>query len=115
MGCYLPLSVMNFREREFEWLLKLESGLTPPFLFAVVPVENPEHYFRHNNEDFVGWAVVAQFIWIVAALLMWHRAHMKFRRLTNRMETRSPMQQTLPPTVLTAVDEQASVGREPDV
>jgi ABC-type transport system involved in multi-copper enzyme maturation permease subunit len=104
MGCYLPLSFMNFREREFEWLLKLESGLTPPFLFAVVPVENPEQYFRHNNEDFVGWAVVAQFIWIVAGLLMWHRAHLKFRRLTNRMETRSPMRRTLPPTVLAAAD-----------
>jgi hypothetical protein len=102
MGCYLPLSVMNFRDREFEWMMKLQSGLTPPFLFAVVPVENPDQYTRHNNEDFVGWAVVAQFIWIVAALLMWHRAHMKFRRLTNRVDLVSPVRRPLPPTVLAA-------------
>jgi ABC-type transport system involved in multi-copper enzyme maturation permease subunit len=105
MGCYLPLSVMNMRERDFEWLLKLESGLTPPFLFAVVPVENPEQYFRHNNEDFVGWAVVAQFIWLVASMLMWHRAHMRFRRLTNRTEVRSPARRASPPAVLAAADD----------
>jgi ABC-type transport system involved in multi-copper enzyme maturation permease subunit len=105
MGCYLPLSAMNYRDREFEWMLKLEAGLTPPFLFAVVPVENPEEYSRHNNEDFLAWAVVAQFIWVVAALPMWHRAHMKFRRLTNRVELASPAGRVWPPTVLAAADD----------
>jgi len=89
MGCYLPLSVMNVRDRDFEWLVNLEAGLSPPFMFGAVPMSDPNDLFRPTNEAAVTLAIVAQVIWVIAAALVAHRAHVKFRRLTNRVHALS--------------------------
>jgi ABC-type Na+ efflux pump permease subunit len=100
MGCYLPLSVMNVRDRDFEWLVNLEIGLSPPVLFGAVATPDPNDLFKQTNETTVMMSVIAQIIWIVGALLVASRAHVKFRRLTNRFERFDPLRRGPPPPVL---------------
>jgi hypothetical protein len=86
MGCFMPLAAMSVRERNFEWLLQLEAGLTPPFVFAVVPYRELSDFRFHRSGEFVAMVVLAQVGWIVGAAMVGRLAHEKFRQLTNRVE-----------------------------
>jgi ABC-type transport system involved in multi-copper enzyme maturation permease subunit len=100
MCCYAPIGMAN-SGRNMEWLVELQAGLTPPFLFAMVPYRE----LRELSLDDKGptMAVMAQLIWVMAAVVVGHLAHERFRQLTNRHEWRRgalPLPPLEPPIVL---------------
>ena len=93
MCCYAPLSVaMSHGDRGLEWLVDLQIGLTPPYLFAALPFSEVSRIWSHDPMAPVLIAA-AQVIWLVAAAVVGHLAHEKFRQLTNRQ----PWQRGKPP------------------
>ena len=98
MCCYAPLAAaVTHGERGLEWMVDLELGLTPPYLYgAIVP-------FRDLSDRRAGDAKVpalfaaAQMIWLIGAAVVGHLAHEKFRQLTNRQEWEHGRPKTLPP------------------
>jgi ABC-type transport system involved in multi-copper enzyme maturation permease subunit len=95
MCCYAPLTAaFAHSERSLEWLVDLQLGLTPPFLFWAAP-------FREMSELRLGDAkapalyAAAQVIWLVGAAVVGHLAHEKIKQLTNRRELEHGQPQSL--------------------
>lgn len=86
MCCFMPLSAMNVRERQFEWIMQLEAGLTPPFVFGALPYRDIQDLGFRRESQFAALVTVAQGGWVFAALVAGHLAHEQFRRLTNRVD-----------------------------
>jgi hypothetical protein len=111
MCCFMPLSVAGIHERSMNWLLELEAGLSPPFLFAWLPFQAKEHWPTNDNE-FPLMIFLAQVIWLVGALVVGHFAHERFRLLTNRAPIahgrppppKRPLPPEMPPLVLPVDD-----------
>jgi ABC-type transport system involved in multi-copper enzyme maturation permease subunit len=86
MCCYAPLTAaFTHGDRGLEWLVDLQLGLTPPYVFAVVPYRELSD-LRPGDAKAPALIAAAQVIWLVAAAVVGHLAHEKFRQLTNRQE-----------------------------
>jgi ABC-type transport system involved in multi-copper enzyme maturation permease subunit len=106
MCCFMPLSAAGVHERSMTWLLELEAGLSPPFLFAWLPFQGKEHW-PTTDPEFPLMIFLAQVFWLVGALVVGHLAHEKFRQLTNRatmIHNRPRPSRPLPPRVVPVED-----------
>jgi ABC-type transport system involved in multi-copper enzyme maturation permease subunit len=102
MCCFMPLSIMGIREHSVTWLLELEAGMSPPFLFSLTPFRM-EDFRPITDNEFPMLILLGQVIWIVAALVTAHLAHEKFRQITNRVQRRHGRPPPLPPKQLPVV------------
>jgi ABC-type transport system involved in multi-copper enzyme maturation permease subunit len=99
MCCYAPLTAAaTHGDRGLEWLLDLELGLTPPYLFGWLPYRDIAD-LRVGDGKASALYAAAQVVWIVAAAVIGHLAHEKFRQLTNRQEWAHGQPRSLPPPV----------------
>jgi ABC-type transport system involved in multi-copper enzyme maturation permease subunit len=103
-GCFTPLALSGVSERSFEWLLEIEAGLSPPFMFGVIPFREVTEIIPRNSE-FPALTVVAQVFWLIFAAVVGRLAHDRFRWLTNRVDRVRPPRRPPPPPVVVAVEE----------
>jgi len=86
---FIPLFLGPGPPRSFEWLAKLQFGLTPPlalwgsFSFGLFPEDN-RRAFGHEWLQMVAFGVIGLFFWGVLALILWGVISARFRELTNR-------------------------------
>ncbi len=92
--CYLPLSIMSNagRDGDFEYLMKFQAGMTPPFalcLFAF-SAENLERDFGRHHHDMgqlFTFCIVGLFIWAAGCFFFWHGLIVpRFRQISRREE-----------------------------
>jgi ABC-type transport system involved in multi-copper enzyme maturation permease subunit len=88
MCCFAPLEAMGVHGQSMDWVYELEAGLSPPFLFAALPAQDISELFKDWYGEFPALTMLAQVIWLVAAAVVGHLAHDRFRRLTNRVDRR---------------------------
>jgi ABC-type transport system involved in multi-copper enzyme maturation permease subunit len=97
MCCYAPLSAaMSHGDRGLEWLVDLQLGLTPPYLFAALPYAETNRLWP-RDANVPALIAAAQVIWLVAAAVVGHLAHEKFRQLTNRQQWQRGKPKSPPP------------------
>jgi ABC-type Na+ efflux pump permease subunit len=103
MCCFMPLlAALSVSERNISWLAELEAGLSPPFVFGWLPYREVSD-LRLWDRQVPAMIVLAQVVWVVGAVAVSHRAHERFRELTNRVERfrpRRPLPPNEPPLVL---------------
>jgi ABC-type transport system involved in multi-copper enzyme maturation permease subunit len=72
----------------FEWLAKMQFGLTPPFAlwgsFSFPLFPNDNHIFGDEWIQMVVFGIFGLIFWGVAAMILWALASARFRELTNR-------------------------------
>jgi ABC-type transport system involved in multi-copper enzyme maturation permease subunit len=94
-ACCIPL--MIYRQgngREFQWLLKLQAGFTPPFALGWLAFYGPEfeRTGSPNNEviEVTACALLGIVFWAGAAAVLWFVTSERFRRVTGRVPVRRP-------------------------
>jgi ABC-type transport system involved in multi-copper enzyme maturation permease subunit len=104
MCCYAPIGMAS-SGRDMEWLVELQAGLTPPFMFAAVPYREVREL--QLDDKVAALAMVAQVIWFAVAVVAAGLGHERFRQLTNRGEQVRQVpsrSMTQPPMVLAVED-----------
>ncbi len=88
MCCFLPLEiVLSGSGVNLEWAGYFELGLTPPFVFGLIPYRNLSDITGFARDGVMpGFLVLGMFIWVVAAAVIGHLAHERFQVLTHRDE-----------------------------
>jgi ABC-type transport system involved in multi-copper enzyme maturation permease subunit len=85
---YLPLEAISAHPSDFQWLMKLEAGLTPPFVTGVISFwkRDLEPRFLNSGDtlEMVGVSVIGTIFWVVAAVLLYLAATTAFRVVTGR-------------------------------
>ncbi|HEY1378016.1 MAG TPA: ABC transporter permease subunit [Gemmataceae bacterium] len=84
MCVFLPLELaFSGAGMALKWLYYLEAGLSPPFVFAVLPYRELSD-LRDSEGLMPVMVVIGLVIWCAAAAVVGHLAHERFRQLTNR-------------------------------
>jgi ABC-type transport system involved in multi-copper enzyme maturation permease subunit len=95
-ACCIPL--MIYRQgsgREFQWLLKLQAGFTPPFALGWLAFYGPEFERSGGRGDsevieVTACALLGIVFWAGAAAVLWFVTSERFRRVTGRVPVRRP-------------------------
>jgi ABC-type transport system involved in multi-copper enzyme maturation permease subunit len=100
-ACCIPLMIYHQGSgREFEWLLKLQAGFTPPFTLGWLAFYGPEFERTGRAEDDVIQVTVFCFLgmvfWAGATAFLWWGTSERFRRLTGRAGWPRPERAPLP-------------------
>ncbi len=84
MCLFLPLEIaFSGSGLDLKWLVYLETALSPPAVFAILPYHELADW-RDADGVFRVMLVVGLVVWCVAAAVVGHLAHERFRQLTNR-------------------------------
>src|SRR5262249_51183898 len=81
MGCYMPLAYAGAGGRNFEWLLKLQAGQTPPFVLGFLQFHGEEFQRDYGSNDVIELCLCCVFglaCWTVLAVIFWFKAHSSF-------------------------------------
>jgi ABC-type transport system involved in multi-copper enzyme maturation permease subunit len=92
---YLPMEAMRFGYSSTEWLMKLEAGLTPPFVMAI------SSFWRRDLRpgvldsgaamEMVAVSIIGTIVWLVAAVLLYLAAVAAFTAVTGRNRHLGPL------------------------
>jgi hypothetical protein len=85
MCFYAPLAVVGETSGlDLTWTLYFELGMTPPFVFGWLPCRELGDLKLDTDGRFPALLGVGLFLWCVAAAVVGHLAHERFRQLTHR-------------------------------
>jgi ABC-type transport system involved in multi-copper enzyme maturation permease subunit len=89
MFCYMPLAAFGTRENDFEWLLQLQLGQTPPFVLGWFAFRGDE--FDANHWGDIRWYIRVTMAslfgvgcWAALVPLLWVMAKRRFEQMTGR-------------------------------
>jgi ABC-type transport system involved in multi-copper enzyme maturation permease subunit len=133
MCCGPLLMFMGTPERDFEWLLRFQAGITPPATFGWA-FSFPLEGYRWDYDDremlkAIGFGIVGLIFWTIVAAILWGVTSARFMMVTGRSPFRSgqspgPTRRPQPPAEsddladvpeVLAVDEEAIRSAKPDV
>jgi ABC-type transport system involved in multi-copper enzyme maturation permease subunit len=85
---YLPLEALHTGYRAYEWLMKMEAGLTPPFVLGVFSFWRadlrPGVLDTGPATEMVAVSVIGNIAWVVVAVLLYLAAVASFTAVTGR-------------------------------
>lgn len=91
--CFMPLGLMGGGFNDgMKYLWAFEVGATPPAVFALVPVQYGEDWFR-NDKDMgavVTMGVFGMLSWLVIAAVIGRASLERFALMTNRIRRKVP-------------------------
>ena len=83
--CYFPLAMMTVSHGDFEWFVKMQAGLTPPFVLGLFAFQGME--LRDPGGHFVELvfaSVVGLLCWGGGLAALWPAVLRRFKAATNR-------------------------------
>jgi ABC-type transport system involved in multi-copper enzyme maturation permease subunit len=86
---YLPLQAVHVPYRSYDWMMKLEAGLTPPFVVGVVSFWRRDLTpnlldWSDDTADVVAMSVIGTFCWLVVAVVLYLVTTRAFAVVTGR-------------------------------
>ncbi len=90
--CYLPLAISRAGDRDVEYLIKFQAGMTPPFVLGFVAFswDNLERDFgRHHSEmgSVFVFCLLGLFLWVGGCFFFWHGLVVpRFQQISRREE-----------------------------
>jgi hypothetical protein len=93
MFCYMPLAAFNVREHDFEWMIQLQLGQTPPFVLGLFAFRGDE--FNHDWD--LRWTIRVTMaslfgvgVWAAMVPVLWFLAKRRFEQVTGRTAVLRP-------------------------
>jgi hypothetical protein len=103
--CYMPLAAMGLHEQQFEWMLYLQSGQSPPFVMGLFAFHGEEFTRSYQAQEMVKFTIASLFgvgCWAALVPVLWLLVKRRFERVTGRTsllrpERVAPRSRRLPP------------------
>jgi ABC-type transport system involved in multi-copper enzyme maturation permease subunit len=92
MFCYMPMAALGVHERDFDWMLYLQSGQTPPFVLGWFAFSG-EEFTRGDAKESVKFTMASLFgvgCWAALVPLLWHLVKRRFETVTGRVASLRP-------------------------
>jgi ABC-type transport system involved in multi-copper enzyme maturation permease subunit len=85
--CYMPMAAFGLHERQFEWLLFMEAGQSPPFVMGLFAYHGHEFRNPYGAQEMVKFTIASLFgvgCWAALVPVLWLLVKRRFERVTGR-------------------------------
>jgi ABC-type transport system involved in multi-copper enzyme maturation permease subunit len=93
MFCFMPMAAFGIREHDFEWMIYLQAGQTPPFVLGWFAFYGNEFERDWSMKESIRLTMASLFgvgCWAALIPLLWLLVKRRFEQVTGRMAEMRP-------------------------